>query len=104
MKTYSLELRHAAAKRQLNATPGNRSAPLRKRLGSDLEAIAWAQGELTQFARGRLGRDFRYVEAALSELLPLAEIEGDKDMRRLGRWVSNPDGLVWRPAVAREPA
>ena len=38
MKTYSLELRHAVSKRKLNASPGNRLAPLRMRLDGDAAA------------------------------------------------------------------
>lgn len=30
------------------------------------------------------------------ELLPFGELIDDKDYRRLGRWVCNADGLIWR--------
>jgi hypothetical protein len=42
------------------------------------------------------------VEAAISELLPFGQLINGKDYRRLGRWVCNPDGLVWREAGALE--
>jgi hypothetical protein len=96
MKTYSLEFRHAASKRKLNALPGNRLEPLKIRLAGDEAAIAWAQVELLDFARHRSGRDFQYVEAAILELLPFGEVIDGKDYRRLGRWVCNAEGLVWR--------
>ena len=99
MKTYNLDLRHAAAKRQLNALADNRLEPLKIRLANDVEAIAWAQGELLDFARRRSGKNFQYVEAAVTELLPFGQVNDDKDFRRLGRWVCNPDGLVWRGAI-----
>lgn len=99
LRTYNLELRHARSKRKLNATPDNRLEPLKARLPGDAAAIAWAQGELLQFARKRSGEAFQYVEAAVSELLPFNQIRDDKDLRRLGRWVCNPDGIVWRDSV-----
>ena len=99
MKTYSLELRHAPSKRRLNALADNRLAPLRTRLEGDTAAIAWAQGELLDFARHRAGRNFQYVEAAILELLPIGEVAEGRDYRRLGRWVCNAEGLVWREAV-----
>jgi hypothetical protein len=98
MKTYNLELRHAPSKRRLNALPGNRLQPLKARLENDIAAIAWAQGELLDFARRRSGQNFQYVEAALLELLPFGVLVDGKDYRRLGRWVCNADGLVWRDA------
>jgi hypothetical protein len=98
MKTYSLEFRHAPSKRKLNALPGNRSEPLKVRLASDEAAIAWAQGELLDFARRRSGENFQYVEASILELLPFGELIAGKDYRRLGRWVCNADGLIWRLA------
>ena len=98
LKTYNLELRHARSKRKLNATPDNRLEPLKARLPGDEAAIAWAQGELLQFARKRSGEAYQYVEGAVSELLPFHEIRDDKDLRRLGRWVCNVDGLIWRYA------
>jgi hypothetical protein len=100
MKTYSLDLRHAASKRKLNALPDNRLSPLRRRLADDTAAVAWARAELIDFGRGRAGANFQYVEAALTELLPFGQIEDDKDYRRLGRWVFNADGLTWREAGA----
>lgn len=100
MKTYSLELRHAPSKRRLNAFPDNRLEPLRSRLTGDDDAIAWAQRELLEFARRRGGRDFQYVEAAVMELLPIGRLDDGKDYRRLGRWVCNADGLIWRQADA----
>ena len=101
MKTYNLDLRHAPSKRRLNALPGNRLAPLKARLAGDVAAIAWAQGELLDFARRARGENYQYVEAALSELLPFGQLIDGKDYRRLGRWVCNADGLAWREA---EPA
>jgi hypothetical protein len=104
MKTYNLDLRHAASKRKLNALPDNRLEPLKKRVAGDADAIAWAQGELLDFARRRGGRNFQYVEAALTELLPFGELIDGKDFRRLGRWVCNADGIVWRDAGAGQDA
>ena len=99
MKTYSLELRHAPSKRKLNALANNRLEPLKQRLEGDTAAIAWAQGELLDFARRASGQNFQYVEAAILELLPFGQLIDGKDYRRLGRWVCNPDGLVWREAT-----
>jgi hypothetical protein len=99
MKTYNLDLRHAPSKRKLNALADNRLAPLKKRLQADADAIAWAQGELLDFARRRGGKNFQYVEAALIELLPFGQLIDGKDYRRLGRWVCNADGLIWREAA-----
>jgi hypothetical protein len=99
MKTYNLDLRHAPSKRKLNALADNRLEPLKKRLPADADAIAWAQGELLDFARRRGGRNFQYVEAALIELLPFGKLIDGKDYRRLGRWVCNADGLIWRDAA-----
>ncbi len=98
MKTYNLEMRHAASKRRLNASPGNRLEPLKSRQADDAAAIAWARGELLAFGMKRGGADYQYVEGALAELLPFSQIQGDKDMRRLGRWVCNADGITWRDA------
>ena len=98
MRTYNLELRHAPSKRRLNAYPNNRLEPLKARLDGDGEAIAWARGELMDFGRRARGEAYNYVEAAVAELLPFAQVRGDKDQRRLGRWVCNPDGMVWRAA------
>ena len=99
MKTYNLDIRHAQSKRRLNALADNRLEPLKRRLASDPEAIAWAQGELLDFARRARGAKYQYVEAALVELLPFGDIRDGKDYRRLGRWVCNADGLVWRDAL-----
>jgi hypothetical protein len=96
MKTYSLEFRHAPSKRKLNALPDNRLEPLKIRLAGDEAAIAWAQGELLDFARRRAGENYQYVEAAVLELLPFGDVIDGKDYRRLGRWVCNSEGLVWR--------
>lgn len=98
MKTFNLDLRHAPSKRRLNALPGNRLAPLKARLPNDVAAIAWAQGELLDVARRARGQNYQYVEAALTELLPFGQLLDGKDYRRLGRWVCNADGLVWREA------
>ncbi len=103
MKTYNLEMRHAASKRKLNASPGNRLEPLKARLASDDDAVNWAMGELLQFAKGRSGARYQYVEGAVSELLPFNQIQDDKDMRRLGRWICNADGINWRDAVGVGP-
>jgi len=98
VKTYTVELRHAASKRALNATPDNRLDPLNQRLASDAEAVAWARETMMDFARGRGGRDYQYVEAAVLELLPIGQLLDGKDYRRLGRWVCNADGIAWRQA------
>ena len=100
MKTYCVELRHAPSKRLLNATPDNRLDPLRTRLASDAEAADWARAELLDFARHRRGDDYQYVEASVIELLPIGKVVDDKDFRRLGRWVCNADGLIWRDTPA----
>ncbi len=99
MKTYSLEFRHAPSKRKLNALPGNRLEPLKIRLAADEGAIAWAQGELLEFARLRSGQNYQYVEASILELLPFGKLIEGKDYRRLGRWVCNAEGLVWRASA-----
>ncbi|MGI9170175.1 MAG: hypothetical protein ACR2FH_08380 [Caulobacteraceae bacterium] len=99
MKTYNLDLRHAPCKRRLNALPDNRLPPLKERLAGDAAAIAWAQGELLDFARRRRGENFQYVEAAVTELLPFGQVQGGKDYRRLGRWVCNAEGLAWRDSA-----
>jgi len=100
MKTYNLDLRHAPSKRRLNALANNRLEPLKTRLDTDAEAIAWAQGELLDVARRQRGVNYQYVEAALIELLPFGVLLDGKDFRRLGRWVCNADGLIWRDADA----
>ena len=99
MKTYNLDLRHAPSKRRLNALANNRLEPLKQRLASDKEAIAWAQSELLDFARHARGAKYQYVEAALIELLPFGKLIDGKDFRRLGRWVCNADGIIWRDAA-----
>jgi hypothetical protein len=104
MKTYNLDLRHAPSKRKLNALADNRLEPLKTRLPGDPAAIAWAQGELLDFARRRGGKNFQYVEAAVTELLPFGTLIDGKDYRRLGRWVCNADGLIWRDALAAAEA
>jgi len=98
MKTYNLDLRHAPSKRRLNALANNRLEPLKARIDSDAGAIAWAQGELLDVARRQRGPNYQYVEASLIELLPFGQYIDGKDFRRLGRWVCNADGLVWRDA------
>jgi hypothetical protein len=100
VKTYSVELRHAASKRKINALPNNRLSPLKKRLPTDADAIAWAQGELLDFARRRAGPFYQYVEAAVIELMPFGVTVEGKDYRRVGRWVCNADGLAWRESPA----
>lgn len=100
MKTYNLDLRHAPSKRRLNALPGNRLDPLKARLPDDAAAIRWAQGELLDFARRVRGVNYQYVEGAVTELLPFGTMIEGKDYRRLGRWVCNADGLVWRDSQA----
>lgn len=100
MKTYNLEMRHAASKRRLNTSPGNRLEPLKSRQADDDAAVAWARNELLAFGMKRSGPDYQYVEGALAELLPFNQIEGDKDLRRLGRWVCNADGITWRDAAS----
>jgi hypothetical protein len=102
MKTYNLDMRYAPSKRRLNALPDNRLNPLKARLAGDAAAIAWAQGELLQLARSGRGENFQYVEAAVSELLPFGQYLDGKDYRRLGRWVCNADGLLWRDAAAAD--
>jgi hypothetical protein len=96
MKTYSLELRHAPSKNRLNNLENNRLSPLRLRLKGDAEAVAWAKGEVYQFADRNRGYYFQYIEAALMELLPIGAA-ADDGYRRLGRWVINHDGVNWRP-------
>lgn len=103
MKTYSVELRHAVSKRKINALPNNRLSPLKKRLPTDADAIAWAQGELLDFARRRSGPFYQYVEAAVIELLTFGLLIDGKDYRRVGRWVCNADGLTWRDSPASTP-
>lgn len=100
MKTYNLDLRHAPSKRRLNALANNRLEPLKIRVEGDAAAIAWAQSELLDIARRQTGPNYKYVEAALVELLPFGVLIDGKDYRRLGRWVCNADGLIWRDAEA----
>jgi hypothetical protein len=97
MKTYSVDLRHAQSKRLINATPNNRFDTLRRRLDDDADAIAWARTELFELAKSHRGKDFQYVESAVMELLPYGDEHNGKDYRRLGRWVCNAEGLIWRP-------
>ena len=99
MRTYKIELRHAPSKNKLNAVPGNRLAPLTARLAGDDTAIDWARGELLGLYRHHAGGDQRYLEASVFELFPIGSPHED-DNRRIGRWVINPDGLVWRPKEA----
>lgn len=99
MKTYSVEMRHAPSKRRINALSDNRLEPLRKRLQGDGEAIAWARSELLDFASRARGENYRYVEAVVCELLPFGELQEGRDIRRLGRWVCNADGINWRYAT-----
>ena len=96
MKTYQLDLRHAPSKNRLNALDDNRLPPLRLRLADDEVATNWAKDEALQFAKRNRGPNFQYIEAALTELLPIGAA-GDDDYRRVGRWVHNRDGLNWRP-------
>ena len=103
MKTYQLDLRHAPSKNRLNALDDNRLPPLRLRLAGDEVAIDWAKDEALQFAKRNRGPNFQYVEAALTELLPIGAA-GDDDYRRVGRWVNNRDGLNWRPTPRKPKA
>jgi hypothetical protein len=98
MQTYNLELKHGPSKNGLNRLADNRLPPLRRRLADDEAAIAWAKAELKEFAQRHRGPKHRYVEAALTELLPIGVVVFDRDFRRLGRWVSNIDGVNWRPS------
>ena len=97
MKTYKLELRHAPSKNKLNALEDNRLPPLTARLAADDEAIRWAREELIRFGQRKRGEIFHYLEAGLWELYPIGAAPADNDSRRLGRWVGNNDGLIWRP-------
>ncbi len=99
MRTYKLELRHAPSKNKLNAMRGNRLAPITARLACDEIAIVWARGELLGLCRRKHGHHYQYVEACIFELYPLGSPRQDEN-RRLGRWVSNTDGLNWRPKAA----
>jgi len=96
MKTYSLELRHAPSKSRINALDDNRLPPMRQRLAGDEDAIAWGRSEAEQYARRHRGPDYRYIEAAVIELLPIGA-PADADYRRVGRWVINHEGYNWRP-------
>ena len=97
MKTYKLELRHAPSKNRLNALRNNRLPPLTVRLSEDEEAIGWARQELIRIFGRKAAPEYKYLEASVWELLPLGPTTRDDDSRRLGRWVLNDDGLVWRP-------
>ncbi len=103
MKTYQLDLRHAPSKNRLNALDDNRLPPMRLRLADDGVAIDWAKEEALQFAKRNRGPNFTYIEAALTELLPIGAA-GDDDYRRLGRWVHNREGLNWRPTPRKAKA
>jgi hypothetical protein len=97
MKTYKIELRHAPSKNKLNAIRDNRMPPLTTRLPEDREAIVWARDELMRLLGRRRGHHFQYIEAGLWELYPIGAASDQNDSRRLGRWVSNAEGLFWRP-------
>jgi hypothetical protein len=103
MKTYSLELRHAPSKSRLNALDDNRLPAMRQRLASDDDAIAWGRSEAEQFAKRNRGANFRYIEAAVIELLPIGA-PVDADYRRVGRWVVNHEGYNWRPTPGKQTA
>ena len=103
MKTYSLELRHAPSKSRLNALEDNRLPAMRQRLETDADAAEWARVEAEQFAKRNRGENFRYIEAAVMELLPIGA-PADADYRRVGRWVLNHEGANWRPTPAKQPA
>jgi hypothetical protein len=103
MKTYQLDLRHAPSKNRLNALDDNRLPPLRLRLADDTVAIDWAKEEAQQFVKRNRGANFTYIEAALTELLPIGAA-GDDDYRRVGRWVHNREGLNWRPTPRKAKA
>jgi len=121
MKTYNLDMRHAPSKRRLNALAGNRLNPLKERLAGDAAAIAWAQGELlfgVRRVRAHRNRDkflwrlaveiiVNRVDGQFADLvgmlLRIPPARAGIAYRRLGRWVCNADGLVWRDAVAAEP-
>jgi hypothetical protein len=103
MKTYSLELRHAPSKSRLNALDDNRLPPMRQRMETDAEAIAWARAEAMQFADRNRGSNFHYIEAAIMELLPIGA-PADADYRRLGRWVINHEGVNWRATPRKAKA
>jgi len=99
MRTYKVELRHAPSKNKLNAIRGNRLAPLTARLASDETAIVWARDELVDLCQRKHGHHYQYVEASIFELYPIGSPHEDEN-RRLGRWVVNLQGLVWRPKAA----
>ena len=99
MRTYKVELRHAPSKNKLNAIRGNRLPPLTARLVSDETAIVWARDELMGLCRRKHGHHYQYVEASIFELYPIGS-PGQDDNRRLGRWVINLEGLMWRPKAA----
>ena len=100
MKTYKIELRHAPSKNKLNAIRDNRLPPMTIRLVADDAAIGWAREELVELARRKGGHHYQYIEAGIWELLPIGPSTREDDSRRLGRWVANLDGLVWRPRAA----
>jgi hypothetical protein len=99
VKTYKVELRHALSKNRLNALRNNRLAPLTAALAEDEAAIDWARDQLVRTSAGKASADWRYVEASVWELPPAGPSTANADSRRLGRWVANGCGLVWRPKV-----
>jgi hypothetical protein len=68
-------------------------------LVSDETAIVWARDELMGLCRRKHGHHYQYVEASIFELCPIGS-PGQDDNRRLGRWVINLEGLMWRPKAA----
>ena len=102
MKTYKIELRHAPSKNKLNALRNNRLPPLTARLSADEEAIGWARLELIRIFERKRSPEYQYLEAGVWELLPLGPNTRDDDSRRLGRWVCNGEGMVWRPRQGSE--
>jgi hypothetical protein len=100
MKTYKIELRHAPSKNRLNAIRDNRLPPMTIRLVTDTDAIGWARQEVMQLRARKRGHHYQYIEAGVWELLPYGPSTLGDDSRRLGRWVANAEGLVWRPKAA----
>jgi hypothetical protein len=100
MKTYKIELRHAPSKNKLNAIRDNRLPPLTVRLAADEEAIDWAGQEVVRLAARKRGHHYQYIEAGVWELLPIGPSTREDDARRLGRWVANGEGIIWRPKAA----
>ena len=56
--------------------------------------------EVVRLAKHKGGHHYQYIEAGVWELLPIGPSTRDDDSRRLGRWVANVDGLIWRPRAA----